>query len=322
MLTVMRVNNKGVFLQPIMKINKFLIYLILLLAMVFWSFSYIWTHNVFKYLNPISTVFIRLVIASVFLIGLSLILGKLQKIEKKDIVRFLLLAFFEPLLYYLGESYGLKYVAPTVAAIVISTIPLFVPFSMYFLANEPIKSGTFFGIFIAFIGVLMVVLNKDLSFAASPVGVGFLMIAVASVMGYSYLLQGLTAKYNAFTIISAQNFIGIFYFLPLLLIFDYDILFTVQINMELVTNITFLAIFASALAFFLFTIGTKHIGVTKASIFTYLVPIFTALISYSYGHEEFTTLKISGIVVVIFGLSLSQLKLKKYITGKGIQSSN
>jgi drug/metabolite transporter (DMT)-like permease len=305
--------NKELFLPVSMKSGKAFIYLILLLAMLFWSFSYIWTANVFKYLNPISTVFTRLVIGSFFLIGMSLIMKKLQRIQTKDIPRFLLLAFFEPLLYYLGESYGLKFVSPTVAAIVISTIPLFVPFSMYFLANEPIKSGTFFGILIAFIGVLMVVLNKDLSFAASPKGLGFLMIAVASVMGYSYLLQGLTKTYNAYTIISAQNFIGIFYFLPLLLLFDLDVMKTVTINSELVINITALAIFASSLAFFLFTIGTKHIGVTKASIFTYLVPVFTASISYFTGHEKFTTLRIIGMLVVITGLSLSQIQFRKYL---------
>ena len=268
----------------------------------------------FKYLNPLSTVFIRLVIASLFLVTLSLILGKLQRIERKDILMFLLLAFFEPLIYYLGESYGLKYVAPTVAAIIISTIPLFVPFAMFFLAKEPIKSGTFFGIFIAFLGVLMVVLNKDLSFAASPLGLMFLMIAVASVMGYSYILQMLGKKYNAYTIISMQNVIGIFYFLPLVLLFDMDILFTVQISSELVWNIVLLSIFASAMAFFLFTIGTQKIGVTKASIFTYLIPIFTALLSYFMGRETFSPMKISGIFVVILGLSLSQLRLKKYFS--------
>ncbi|MEI6124489.1 MAG: DMT family transporter [Bacteroidota bacterium] len=297
-----------------MKSNKTFIYLLLILAMVFWSFSYIWTQNVFKYLNPLSTVFIRLVIASLFFVSLSLILGKFQRIESKDRLKFLLLAFFEPLIYYLGESYGLKYVAPTVAAIIISTIPLFVPFFMFFLAKEPIKTGTFFGIFIAFVGVLMVVLNKDLSFAASPLGIMFLMIAVASVMGYSYILQTLGKKYNAFTIISIQNVIGIFYFLPLVLLFDTDVFKTINITSELVMNITALAVFASALAFFLFTIGTQHIGVTKASIFTYLVPIFTALLSYFMGKETFTPLKINGILVVILGLSLSQLRLRTIFT--------
>ncbi len=299
-----------------MKPNKPFIYFVLILAMVFWSFSYIWTQNVFKYLNPLSTVFIRLVIASVFFVSLSLALRKFQRIARKDILKFLLLAFFEPLIYYLGESFGLKLVSPTVAAILISTIPLFVPFSMYFLAKEPVRTGTFFGIFIAFVGVLMVVLNRDLSFAASPLGIMFLMIAVASVMGYSFILQTLGKKYNAYTIISVQNIIGIFYFLPLVLLFDMDVLKTVHINTELVVNITALAVFASALAFFLFTIGTQHIGVTKASIFTYLVPIFTATISFFLGKETFTPLKVGGILVVILGLSLSQLNIKKYFSGK------
>lgn len=290
--------------------NKFFTYTILILAMVFWSFSYIWTSNVFKYLTPVTTVFIRLIIASVFLIGVSLILGKLEKIKKKDFFSFMMLAFFEPLLYYLGESYGLKLVTPTVAAIIISTIPLFLPFSMYIFAKEPVNSGTYLGITIAFAGVLLIILNKDLSFAASPLGIAFLMLAVLSVMGYSYLLQDLTKTYNAYTIISVQNFIGIFYFLPIVIGIDYSGLMSINFEIELVVNLIFLSVFASALAFFLFAQGTKKIGVTKASIFTYLIPIFTAVISYFTGHEAFNTAKVTGISIVFAGLLLSQTRIK------------
>jgi drug/metabolite transporter (DMT)-like permease len=40
------------------------------------------------------------------------------------------------------------------------------------------------------------------------------------------------------------------------------------------------------------------------------------------GHEEFTPLKIAGIAVVITGLSLSQLRLKKYLTGNRNSDQN
>ena len=291
-----------------MKTKPVFIYFLLLMAMIFWSFSYIWTKNVLQYLNPISIIFIRLIIASVFLIGLSLLVKKLQPIQRKDIPKFLLLALFEPFIYFLGETYGLKFVSPSVVAIIISTIPLFIPLSMFVLAKETIKPATYLGIFIAFIGILMVILKPDLSFAASPAGIGFLFVAVASVMGYSYLLQNLIKTYNGYTMVSAQNFIGIFYFLPLLLVFDLDNLYAVKPNAELVINILFLGIFASAMAFVLFATATKHIGVTRASTFSYLVPIFTALISYYTGHEQFTLTKICGIGVVIIGLFLSQLR--------------
>lgn len=289
-----------------MKKNTALTYVYLTLAMGFWSFSYIWIKEVYKYLNPLTTIFLRLLISSVILIAVTLILKKLEKVKRQDIPKFLLLAFFQPFLYFLGESYGISLVSPTVAAIMISTIPLFVPFSMYFLAREPLGSNNFLGIFISFIGVLMVVLNKDLSLAASPLGLMYMCLAVGSVLGYSNLLQKLLKKYSAYTIVTVANFIGIFYFLPLVLIIDYEDITNIPWNFDLIYNLLALAIFASSLAYFLFNIGTKNIGVSKATLFTYLIPIFTAILSYIYFKEHFSILKIAGIFVTLAGLFIGK----------------
>lgn len=299
--------QKAILLQDfIMKKNTALTYTALIFSMIFWSFSYIWIKEVYKYLNPLTTVFLRLVISSVFLFALTLILKKFEKVKKQDIPKFLLLAFFQPFLYFLGESYGIQLVSPTVAAIMISTIPLFVPFSMFFLAKEPLGSNNFLGIFISFIGVLMVVLNKDLSLAASPLGLMYMCLAVSSVLGYSFLLQKMLRKYSAFTIVTLGNFIGIFYFLPLVLIFDYNDLMTFDFNSELILNLLALAIFASSAAYFLFNVGTKNIGVSKATLFTYLIPIFTAILSYIYFKEHFSLIKIAGIFVTLAGLFIGK----------------
>ena len=283
--------------------------------MIFWGLSFVGVKMVFdyKYMSPVATVFLRLIMASVFLIALSLALKKLQRIARKYILPFLLLAFFEPFLYYLGEGYGIKHVSPTVASIVISTIPLFLPFSMYWLAKEKIVMGNYFGILVSFAGVMLVVLQGDLDFAASGQGVLYLMITVASVMGYSYILQRLSSKYNAMTIISAQNFIGIFYFLPLFLIFDLKNMGSVQWDAGLLVPLISLAVFASALAFFLFTLAIQQIGVSRATIFTYLIPVITAIASYLIWKEDFNWQKIAGIFLTIGGLFLSQVSFKKLV---------
>jgi drug/metabolite transporter (DMT)-like permease len=286
---------------------KLYTYPVLVLSMIFWSMSFIWVKIVFKYLSPTATIFIRLIIASFFLIGLSALLGKLQRIDRKDYLRFLLLALFEPFLYYLGESYGLLYVSSTVAAIVVSTIPLFLPFFMYLLAREKISSGSYIGVLISFSGVLLIVLNNDLTFSASPKGLLFLMLAIASVMGYSYLLQILARRYNALTIISAQNFIGIFMFLPFFLIIDVPGISNVKWTAELILSICALAVFASSLAFFLYTLAMQQIGITKATVFTYIIPVFTALLSFIFLDEDFPPRKIIGIAITIGGLFLSQI---------------
>lgn len=295
---------------------KLYTYPVLILAMIFWSLSFIGVKIVLKYLSPTATVFLRLVIASVFFIGLALILGKLQRIQRSDIVKFLILAFFEPFMYYLGESYGISMVSPTVAAIIISTIPLFLPFAMYFLAGERVARGSYFGVIISFIGVLLVVLNNDLTFSASPKGLLCLMVAVSSVMGYSYLLQILASRYNAFTIIATQNFIGLIYFIPLFLVLDLGKMHMVTWNTELVLSLTGLAVFCSALAFFLYTLGMKQIGVTKATVFTYVIPVLTAIFAFFFLKEEFTIRKIAGIFLTIGGLFLSQINFKALLQKK------
>jgi len=293
--------------------KEIIAYSALLFSMIFWGLSFIGSKIVFEYLSPIATIFIRLIIASIFLVGVSLIMGKFQKVRRQDIKLFLVLSFFEPFLYFLGEGYGVLYTAPTVASIVISTIPLFVPFSMFFLAKEKINIGNYFGILVSFAGVLLVVLKGNFSFAAEPLGISLLMLAVFSVMGYSFVLQKIAHRYNAFTVISVQNIVGILYFLPLFLLFDVSTISEVHWEARLLIPLISLGIFASAIAFFLFTLGIQRIGVTKATIFTYIIPVITALASFFIMKEVFTIREMTGIALTIAGLFISQLRWRNIL---------
>lgn len=96
-------------------------------AAFFWSFSFVWFKIAFLAYNPITVVILRLIISALLITIIAASLKRLQKPTKKDFRLFLLMAFFEPFIYFLGESYGLKYVSPTVAAVIVATIPLFTP---------------------------------------------------------------------------------------------------------------------------------------------------------------------------------------------------
>jgi drug/metabolite transporter (DMT)-like permease len=53
------------------------------------------------------------------------------------------------------------------------------------------------------------------------------------------------------------------------------------------------------------------LGASKANVYSNLIPVFTAIFSYLIIHESLTANKIIGILVVVIGLVLSQLKAKK-----------
>ena len=278
--------------------------------MLFWGFSFILTSIVFRYYSPVTTVFLRLLISSAILFLGIVLFGKLEKIKKGDLKLFLLSALFNPFFYFIGESYGLKLTSSTITSAIIATIPLFTPVAAYLALGEKMGRLNILGLLISFIGVMVMILNKDLSFSASPMGVLYLFFAVASAIVYMIFLKKLSHRYSAYFIIALQNLLGAIYFLPFFLIFDFQEFIAVKPDLTLVISLLSLAIFCSSLAYVFFTISTREIGIGRTNVFANLIPVFTAVFSYLILSEFFSLHKILGILLIVFGLYLSQLKVK------------
>ena len=99
--------------------KTFYIYLWLFLAMVLWALSFIWFKMANETYPPITIVFFRLLMAAIILFLFSFFGGFLKNIRWKDIKHFVLLALFNPFLYFIGESNGLTYVSSTTAAVIV-----------------------------------------------------------------------------------------------------------------------------------------------------------------------------------------------------------
>jgi drug/metabolite transporter (DMT)-like permease len=283
-----------------------LAYLSALGAVFFWSFSFVWFKIAYLAYKPISVVIIRLVISVILILILSWSLRKLQKIDKKDWKLFILMAFFEPFLYFLGEGYGLKYVSSTVAAVIIATIPLLSPIAAWYYFREKVSWLNVLGFAFSFAGVGLVVLNRSFQFDASPLGVGLMFIAVFSAIAYSIVLRKVVFKYNSLTIIAYQNLIGVFFFLPLWLIIDLNDFIVTPFHPQAFRAIILLAVFASTAAFIFFTQSIRQLGVNRSNTFVNLIPVFVAILAFLVLNETMDIQKITGIVVVIAGLFLAQ----------------
>lgn len=287
--------------------KTFAVYTSAIVAMIFWSYSFIWYKEVFVFYKPITLVLIRLLISSAFLFIVTLSLGRLNKIKQSDIKVFFLLAFFEPFLYFMGESFGVSLIPSTLAAVIVSTIPLFSPIGAYYFHDERISLMNFFGIIVSIVGVGIVIFHQGfVMIDANPLGVALMFLAVASALGYGIIIRKLTSKYSVFSVITYQNTFGIVFFLPLFFIFEFDHFKTVAFSWDAVIPLLKLGIFSSTFAFIFFTYSMKNLGITKANIFTNTIPVLTAILAWIYLGEELTFTKMVGIAVVIAGLFLSQ----------------
>lgn len=293
--------------------RKFTIHTAALFAMFFWGVSFIWSKLVFEQFTPLTTIFFRLIISFIFLFGFILIAGKWERIDRKDVWLFLVSSIFNPFLYFIGENYGLHQVTASVTAFIIATIPLFTPFVAFKVFGEKLSRMNVLGLLLAFVGITLIIVNPDLSLNASLEGVLLLFMAVLSAVIYSVFLKKLSFSYRPATIIGWQNLIGAFYFLPLFLYFDYSDVIVVQPTYQVVGSLFMLGIFASSMAFVLFTYVIKNIGISKANIYANLVPVFTGITAFIVLEEKFTLINFVGMAVIITGVTLSQIERKKQI---------
>ena len=291
--------------------SNFKTYLAVTLAMLFWAFSFIWYKVANESLRPITIVFIRLVISSVLLTTYLFFTRSFMKIKKKDRKLFIILAVFEPFMYFLGESFGLTYVSATAGSVLISTIPVFATLGAWLIFKERLKAINYAGIILSFIGVLVFILRPDGTMSFNIVGVALVMFAVFSAVGYNLTLSRLVGSYSPVYIVNVQNIIGGILFFPIFMISDFKHFLTINVTFSMMIPVLKLAVFASCGAFILFAWSTNRIGITRAIVFTNFVPVFTAFFSFLILDEQLTFQNIAGMIIVIAGLFLSQINGRK-----------
>lgn len=292
--------------------NSIKLYTSIVLAMIFWSVSFIWTKVAMTSFEPVTLITLRLLIASALLFMVSKSAGIFQRIRREDVKWFLLLAFFEPFLYYLGETYGLTMVESTLASVIVSTIPLFAPVLAYFLLKEKIGWTNILGIVVSLGGVFFVIYEPGGGFTANPWGIALLFLAVFSAICYTTTLRKISTHYSIVNVIFYQSVIGLGFFIPTFFITDFSTIHTLQVTQQALGALFMLSVFASVIAFVLFAGVVRQIGVARTNVFVNLIPVFTALFAWLFMNEQVTLLKWLGIAIVVFGLFVSQIGKMKF----------
>ena len=291
-----------------MKNKIYIVHLAGIVAMVLWGMSFIWSTQAYQSLNPTTTILLRLVVATVFFTTILFVFRLNEKVKKEHLGLFALAAMFEPFLYFIFEGYGLKNTSPIIGSAIIALIPLVTPIAARIFLKERLSPMNIVGFIVSFVGVIVLLLNKDLEFTASPKGILFLSGAVLVAVGYSIALIKLTKLYKPLTITWMQNIIGMIYFIPLAIIMErFQPSAFANVHAYFVP-ILCLGVFCSAIAYALWAFAFSKLGASRANVYSNLIPVFTAIFSYLLAIEDLTVNKIVGIVVVVAGLILSQLK--------------
>ena len=293
--------------------SKVLVYIVSTFAIILWGISYLWTNRLISLgISVFYFVFVRILIAGIALFLLNAASGKIARIQRNDLPKFLLLAFCEPFIYFLCESYGVKETgSPTLSALVIATIPIFSIGAGRIFFKEKINAVNIAGIFLSLAGIILVVMSKGELGQHFIFGMLLLLIAVISEVGHATLTKSLSGNYSSMIIVMYQFLIGSVYLLPLFLFKGLDD-FSCEKHMspDVWYPIICLGILCSSLAFSLWVSTIKSLGVAKSSIFSALIPVVAAVVAWLLGHETLNLRQFIGIAIATAGVILSQYTKK------------
>lgn len=309
-MTVEIKSGKGVMLG---------VYLLSLLAIVLWGMSYLWSDVVLGMGIPVEyLVFVRILIAGLMLLFLNLILKKNIRIQRKDIPLFLLISLFEPFIYFVCETYGIRLTgSPTYSSLMIASGPIFSVVVGVLIFRERFTLLNMLGILVCLGGIVMVTLCTSSVRDTFWLGMVLLIVAVLSEVGHASFTKVLSARYEPMVIVMYQFLIGSVYLLPLFLtkgISDFDP--AIYLSWEVWRPVLCLAVFCSSIAFSLWANTIKYLGVAKSSIFMSTIPVCTALAGWLLGQELLSSLQWTGIFIACIGVALSQMtfRLRKCIS--------
>jgi len=269
-----------------------------------WSVAFVSNKVLIAYLTPVEIMIYRFVLAYVVL----LLLYPHWQFPRsfRDESYFMILGFLGIFIYFLFENFALKYTQATNVGLFMGAIPLFTALLSHFIhPDEHFTRKVLLGFVISMIGMGLILLEGQ-RFEIRFRGDMLALLGAITFALYSTLLKRAPASYHYIEITRKSFFYGLVFMLIYYLIigepFHYDALKEPVVW----TNLLYLGLLSSGLAFILYQQGIKRIGSIAASHYIYLVPLLTALTGVVALDETITPTMLLAGSLILAGLSIAQ----------------
>ncbi len=297
--------------------GKIVPYLALLLTMTLWSSSFIALKISLTAYTPLEVIAGRMLVASVFCLPLLKEMWLAMK-DKKNLQILILAIIFEPCLYFLCESFSLRYTSASQAAMVLALVPLFIGLGAYFILKEYLEISAWIGFIIAILGIAWLTLGGEQTQSAPNPILGNVLEfgAVICAVGYTLCIRYLTQSIRPIVLTGAMAFGGAIFFVPLTFIpFNYEPL---VLDVQFPTwfplfSIFYLGFMVSLIGYGGYNFALARLPAAKVAPYINLLPLITMIMGVLFLNEEldFNQYLASGLVVL--GVIISQMSSNKKV---------
>jgi len=213
-------------------------------------------------------------------------------------------------LYFLTENMALVYSTASNVAILLSSCPLLTALLLsIFYKSERLSKKQIFGSLLAFLGMVMVVLNGQLILHLNPRGDALAIGAAVCWAFYSLLMKRVMHKYSSWFITRKVFFYGLLTILPY-----YALVSPLNTDVNILSrpvvygNLLYLGAVASMFCYIMWNWTLSKLGAVKATNYLYLQSLFTMVFASLILHERITWMAIAGAAILILGMIRAERK--------------
>lgn len=254
-------------------------------------------------LGPYNLSFFRVLVAAICIFLFIIFSKKLKlvplKYERGKLVLFGAIHGFIILGYFLA----IQSLTIASAVLLLYSSSIWIVIFSHFILKEKITKRTFVALFIAFLGLILVVSPQNFFLKESLIGsLGGLCAGIG--MGLVYTLSKTFKKYDKISLTFWQNLIAIPFVLPLLFI-DLPKFSNLDLGIVLILGSVF-----TAVPFILIYKGFAKINAQKGSIIVMLDIVFSVIFAWIIFNEIPTILAIIGGILIMMGTYIITTKKK------------
>jgi drug/metabolite transporter (DMT)-like permease len=288
-------------------------YIEITFAVVVWGASFIATKVALHDLTPVTVVWLRFAIGVLILGVAARIKNQFTLPDKSDALYIGLLGFLGITFHQWLQSTGLQTVQASTTAWIVATTPVFMAVLSWLFLRERLAWLQIGGIFLAVLGVLMVVSKGDLHGLFSgdfgPIGDILIVISAPNWAVFSILSNRGLQKYPATRMMFFVMATG-WLFTSILFFSSGNVADIGNLTPASLAGIAFLGIFCSGLAYIAWYDGLQALPATQVGAFLYLEPLVAVLVAWAILGESLIPIALLGGAVILLGVRLVQRRVE------------
>lgn len=286
--------------------NRTVGHVMAMISVIIWGTTFISSKVLLDDFSPVELLIFRFVIGWIalwFMRPKRLVLK-----NKKEEWYFVATGLTGICLYYLFENIALTYTQASNVGVITSISPFFIGISaQLFLKDEKLKSSFFVGFVFAIVGISLISFSGQDGIHLNLKG-DLLSVAAASMWGFYAILTRKIGELGYDVIQSTRRMFlyGILFMIPMAFVSDFHLgaeRFLEPVNL---INMLYLGVGACAVCFVTWNYAVQILGAIKTSIYIYLIPVITIVMSVLILHEKITVMSVAGTALTIAGLGISE----------------